>query len=122
AVVDLNMPGISGLELLQQMKERHLETEVIILTGQATVETAVTAMKFGACDYLTKPFPLSELDRRIRSAAQSSRMRRENQQLKSLLERQRPPSRIIGESAPMQDVFRLIERVGPTDKAVLIEG
>ena len=122
AVVDLNMPGISGLELLQQMKERHLDTEVIILTGQATVETAVTAMKFGACDYLTKPFPLSELDRRIRSAARSSRMRRENEQLKTLLERQRPQARIVGESSPMQDVFRLIERVGPTDKAVLIEG
>ena len=122
AVVDLNMPGISGLELLQQMKERQLDTEVIILTGQATVETAVTAMKFGAVDYLTKPFPLSELDRRIRSAAQSSRIRRENEQLKTLLERQRPAAEIVGQSAPMQDVFRLVERVGPTDKAVLIEG
>lgn len=122
AVVDLNMPGISGIELLQQMKERNLDTEVIILTGQATVETAVSAMKFGACDYLTKPFPLSELDRRIRSAAQNSRMRRENERLKSLLERQRPAVTIVGQSAPMQEVFRLIERVGPTDKAVLIEG
>ncbi|MEZ6068439.1 MAG: response regulator [Planctomycetaceae bacterium] len=57
AVVDMNMPGLSGLDLLQQIRQRGLETEVIILTGQATVETAVQAMKLGASDYLTKPFP-----------------------------------------------------------------
>jgi len=122
AVVDMNMPGISGLELLQQLKERNLETEVIILTGQATVETAVSAMKLGAYDFLTKPFALAELDRRIRNAAQKSQLRKENERLKTLLDRQRPTSRIVGDSAPMQQVFRLIERVGPTDTAVLIEG
>jgi DNA-binding NtrC family response regulator len=122
AVVDMNMPGMSGLELLQKLKERNLETEILILTGQATVETAVSAMKLGANDYLTKPFSLAELDRRIRNAAQKSRLRLENDRLKTLLARQRPHHRIIGESAPMKQVFRLIERVGPTDTAVLIEG
>jgi DNA-binding NtrC family response regulator len=122
AVVDMNMPGMSGLELLQQLKERSLDTEVIILTGQATVETAVSAMKLGAHDYLTKPFALAELDRRIRIAAQKSRLHAENERLRTLLDRQRPSHRIVGESAAMQQVFRLIERVGPTDKAVLIEG
>jgi DNA-binding NtrC family response regulator len=122
AVVDMNMPGISGLELLQQLKERNLETEVIILTGQATVETAVTAMKLGAYDYLTKPFALAELERRIRNAAQKSRLRLENDRLKVLLARDRPKHQIVGNSAAMQQVFRLIERVGPTDAPVLIEG
>lgn len=122
AVVDMNMPGISGLELLQQLKERNLETEVIILTGQATVETAVEAMKLGAYDYLTKPFALAELDRRIRNAAQKSRLRLENERLKALLARERPRHQIVGSSAPIRQVFRLIERVGPTNTPVLIEG
>ena len=122
AVVDMNMPGISGLELLHQLKERNIDTEVIILTGQATVENAVQAMKFGACDYLTKPFPLSELEQRIRNAADKGRMQNENVRLKTLLERQRPRTKMIGESPEMKEVDRLIERVGPTDKAVLIQG
>lgn len=122
AVVDMNMPGISGLELLHQLKERNIDTEVIILTGQATVENAVQAMKFGACDYLTKPFPLSELEQRIRNAAERGRIQKENVRLKSLLERQRPATKMVGESKPMQELCRLIERVGPTDKAVLIQG
>ena len=122
AVVDMNMPGISGLELLHQLKERNIDTEVIILTGQATVENAVQAMKFGACDYLTKPFPLSELEQRIRNAAEKGRIQKENVRLKALLERHRPTTQMVGESRQMKDVHRLIERVGPTDKAVLIQG
>jgi DNA-binding NtrC family response regulator len=122
AVVDMNMPGISGLELLQRLKSANIDTEVIILTGQATVQNAVEAMKLGAIDYLTKPFPLSELEQRCRNAAERGRMQQENRQLKALLERQRPDTRIIGQSDPMRNVERLIERVGPTDKAVLIQG
>ena len=122
AIVDMNMPGITGLELLHQLKEKYEDTEVIILTGQATVENAVQAMKLGACDYLTKPFPLAELEQRCRMAADKGRIQKENLQLRSLLERQTPKTRIIGDSPAMRDVFRLIERVGPTDKAVLIQG
>lgn len=122
AIVDMNMPGISGLELLQRLKDANIDTEVIILTGQATVQNAVEAMKLGACDYLTKPFPLTELEQRCRNAAERGRMRRENVQLKAIIDRQRPETRIIGTSRAMQEVERLIERVGPTDKAVLIQG
>ncbi|MCA8996718.1 MAG: sigma-54-dependent Fis family transcriptional regulator [Planctomycetaceae bacterium] len=122
AIVDMNMPGISGLELLQQIGEKHYEIEVLILTGQATVENAVAAMKHGACDYLTKPFPLAELERRAQMAATNHRLKRENAHLLELLSRERRPVKIIGESAPMDEVFRLIERAAPTDKAVLIEG
>ena len=77
-IADMNMPGLSGLELLQRLKTDGVESEVIILTGQATVQTAVEAMKLGACDYLTKPFPLSELEHRCRQAAERGRLRREN--------------------------------------------
>lgn len=122
AVVDMNMPGISGLELLRRLKQEGVETEILILTGQATVENAVQAMKLGACDYLTKPFPLKELDRRIRMAAERRQLRKENQQLRELINRNRTKTEIIGNSAAMQQVFRLIGRVAATDKAVLIQG
>lgn len=122
AVCDMNMPGISGLELLQRMKSDGVETEMIILTGEATVANAVDAMKLGAFDYLIKPFPLRDLEQRCRMACDRWRLKRENQQLKDVIRRDRPQVRIIGQSPPMKEVLRLIERVGPTDKAVLIQG
>lgn len=122
AIVDMNMPGLTGLELLERMRSGQVETEVIILTGQGTIESAVNAMKLGACDYLTKPFPLDELEQRCRMAWERGRINKENRQLKAIIERTQPPSRIIGESFRMREVFRLIERVAPTDKPVLIQG
>jgi DNA-binding NtrC family response regulator len=122
AVVDMNMPGMTGMEVLQRMKEAGSDTEVIILTGQATVENAVEAMKLGASDYLTKPFPLVDLEQRCLLAAERGSLRKENRQLKTIIRRNRPKTRIIGESAPIKDVVRLIDRVAPTDKAVLIQG
>jgi DNA-binding NtrC family response regulator len=122
AVVDMNMPGISGMEVLQRLKDAGTDTEVIILTGQATVENAVQAMKLGASDYLTKPFPLVDLEQRCLLAAERGSLRKENRQLKTIIRRNHPKTRIIGESDGIRDVLRLIERVAPTDKAVLIQG
>ncbi len=122
AVVDMNMPGMSGMEVLQRMSEAGIDTEVIILTGQATVENAVQAMKLGASDYLTKPFPLIDLEQRCLLAAERGSLRKENRQLKNIIRRNKPATRILGESDQIQDVLRLIDRVAPTDKAVLIQG
>ncbi len=122
AVVDINMPGISGIELLERMKSSNIETEVIILTGQGTIESAVMAMKLGACDYLTKPFPLDELERRCQLAFRRGQLAQENRQLKEIIRRSEPRTDMIGDAPQMRDVFRLIERVAPTDKAVLIQG
>lgn len=122
AVVDMNMPGLSGIELLQRMKSADIDTEVIILTGQGTIESAVQAMKMGACDYLTKPFPLSDLEQRCRMAWERGRISKENRQLKAIIKRQQPAMQMVGDSRPMKDLYRLIERVAPTDKAVLIQG
>jgi DNA-binding NtrC family response regulator len=121
-VFDLRMPGKSGLELLQQIKELSPETEVVLLTGEGTIETAVEAMKLGALDYLLKPFPLTELESVVQRAAETSTLRKENRQLKALLQRSQGKLDMIGRSAPMQEVFRLIERAGPTDKAIVIQG
>ncbi len=122
AVVDLNMPGMNGLELLDRLHGDQIEMQVLMLTGQASVDSAVQAMKLGAYDYLSKPFPLPELEKRCRLAFERGCLQKENQQLKAVIERARPVVRMIGDSPPMQQVHRLIERAGPTDKAILIQG
>lgn len=122
AVIDLNMPGMSGLELLDRLRSDNVETEVIMLTGQASVDTAVQAMKLGASDYLSKPFPLPELEKRCLLAWGRSQLKKENRQLRAVIERERPNGRMIGDSLKMKQVQRLIERAGPTDKAILVQG
>lgn len=122
AIFDMMMPGMNGLELLKRFKETHPECEIILLTGQASIETAVEAMKLGAYDYLQKPFPLKDLEGVVDKAFERRRLRKENTQLKVLLKRTAAGHDMIGRSAPMQEIFRLIERAGPSDKPILIQG
>jgi len=122
AIIDLYLPDMSGMDLLQHLQREESETETILLTGGATVETAVEAMKRGASDYLTKPFPLAALEERCRKAAEHGRLRREAEQWKAVARRQVGADAMVGESAGLRDVRRLIERVAPTDKPVLIQG
>jgi DNA-binding NtrC family response regulator len=122
AIFDMMMPGMSGLELLKQFKATHPECEVILLTGQGTIETAVEAMKQGAYDYLQKPFPLKDLEAVALKAVDRRRLRKENIQLKAILERTQPVGEMVGQSPAMQEVYRLIQRAGPSDKAILIQG
>jgi DNA-binding NtrC family response regulator len=122
AIVDMVMPGMSGLDLLEQFRTVSPECESIVLTGQATIESAVAAIKLGAYDYLTKPFPLVELELLIRKASERGVLKRENRHLKSELARTEPKWEIVGKSQPMQDVFRIISRAGPTENAILIQG
>lgn len=122
AVLDMVMPGTSGLDFLKEIKSSDCECEVIMLTGQASVDSAVLAMKLGAYDYLTKPFPLGNLEKLIEKARRQRALSKENRQLRTLLMRNRPRRDIIGESAAMQEVLRLIDRAGPSDKPILIQG
>jgi DNA-binding NtrC family response regulator len=122
AVFDLNLPGMSGLELLHRIQKEKVEMEVIFLTGQGSIESAVSAMKMGACDYLTKPCSLGDLEHHCELAFDRGRLRKENRQLKAVISRQQPAAQLIGQSAAMQDVGRMIEKVAPTDKPVLIQG
>jgi DNA-binding NtrC family response regulator len=121
-VLDMVMPGLSGIQVLQQLKLTHPECEVILLTGQGTIETAVQAMKLGAYDFLTKPFPLAELEALIEKAYERRQLRKENVQLKAVLNRTQELPEIVGKSAAMQEVFRMVERAGRTEKSILIEG
>ena len=122
AILDLVMPGMSGIELLEQLRVTHPECEILMLSGQGSIETAVEAMKLGAYDFLTKPFPLSDLESLIGKAYERRQLRKENAQLKSVIQRSKSDTDMIGESPAMQEVFRMIERAGPTDKAILIQG
>jgi DNA-binding NtrC family response regulator len=122
AIFDMQMPGISGLELLEKYKAQFPEGEVILLTGQGTIETAVQAMQLGAFTYLLKPFVMSELEAQIKKAAERRALRKENEQLRNILSRSQKGKSIIGNSQAMKEIFRLVERAGPSDRAILIQG
>ena len=119
---DINMPRMDGMELLRRVHERPNPPEVIMLTGQATVETAVEAMKLGAYDYLTKPYSITELDVRVQQAAEKRRLRVDNQRLREQLARQSALPEIISVSDAMKESVRLISRVAPSETSVLITG
>lgn len=119
---DINMPRMDGMELLRRVHERPNPPEVIMLTGQATVETAVEAMKLGAYDYLTKPYSITELDVRVRQAAEKRRLRVDNQRLREQLARQSALPEIVSVSDVMKEAVRLISRVAPSETSVLITG
>ncbi|MCA9129055.1 MAG: sigma-54-dependent Fis family transcriptional regulator, partial [Planctomycetales bacterium] len=121
-IFDMNMPGMSGIELLQRIRQDAIDMEVIILTGQGTIQSAVQAMKMGASDYLTKPCPLGDLEHHCRLARERGKLRRENERLKAVLSRASHKTELVGKSSQMQTVVKLIERVAPTDKPVLIMG
>ena len=122
AVFDMNMPGMSGMELLQRVQQDKLDMEVIILTGQGTIDLAVEAMKLGACDFLTKPCTLGDLEHRCQLARDRGRLRRENKHLKEIISRGKPDVDIVGESPAMKQVVKMIHKVAPTDSPVLIQG
>jgi DNA-binding NtrC family response regulator len=119
---DINMPRMDGMELLRRVHERPNPPEVIMLTGQGTIETAVEAMKIGAYDYLTKPYSINELDVRVRQAAEKRRLRVDNQRLRAQIERQSGLPEIVSQSQAMNEAIRLVERVAPSEASVLITG
>jgi len=119
---DINMPRMDGMELLRHVHERPNPPEVIMLTGQGTIETAVEAMKNGAHDYLTKPYSINELDVRVQQAADKRRLRVDNQRLRAQIERKSAAPEIVSQSEAMKEAIRLVERVAPSEASVLITG
>jgi len=122
ALIDIKMPKVDGLELQSRLAEVAPDLSVIIMTAYATVETAVTALKAGAYDYIVKPFDPDELSHLVRRAQEHRSLQSENLRLKQSLETVAPSVEIIGEAPSMGRVHELIGAVAPTDATVLIQG
>jgi len=124
-LTDLKMPGLDGMQLLEAIRSRDLLAECIIITGEASVDTAVEAMRHGAYDYIEKPLTKQKLTRLkalISKAIEKESTRRKNRELSSRLEGLTTFGELIGQSEPMREVYGLIEAVAPTNASVLVLG
>ena len=122
ALLDIVMPELDGLEVLKQVRADADPPEVIIITGNGTIETAISAMKLGAYDYMAKPYRMAEIDVLVRRAWEKRRLARENVLLQSQLERAGGAMEIVTQYAPLQAVLDVVAKVAPSDSAVLITG
>ncbi|HOL73474.1 MAG TPA: sigma-54 dependent transcriptional regulator [Bryobacteraceae bacterium] len=121
-IADIRMPGMDGIELLEKIRSEQLDTSVIVMTGYASVETAVRALKHGAFDYITKPFDPDDLSVVVRNALEQHRLKRENRMLRQQLTEEASLNELIGGSDAMRRVREQIETVAGVDSTVLIEG
>jgi two-component system NtrC family response regulator/two-component system response regulator AtoC len=122
AILDMRMPKKTGIEVLRELGSVAEAPQVIVMTGVQDVATAVEAMKLGAYDYLTKPTRIEELDVLVRKAAEKGQLLRDNAALRAHAEGAQPFSGIVTRSALMQEVLGVVDRVAPTDSAVLLLG
>ncbi|MEJ2696907.1 MAG: sigma-54 dependent transcriptional regulator [Candidatus Sulfobium sp.] len=121
-LLDIVMPEIDGITLMKKMKTDPSSPVIIVLTGKATVETAVEAMKNGAYDYLTKPYKLDELTIVINRAYEFGRLSIQNRLLQQELLRKETPFAFIHKSRQLRDILVLIRKIAPTDSPVFIQG
>jgi DNA-binding NtrC family response regulator len=121
-LTDLKLPGMDGLELLEQLRRQDLRTPVIVMTAFGTIENAVQAMKAGAADFLPKPFSLDHLMAVVNKAMELRTLRDENRQLKEELGARYQFDNIVGRSPIMREIFATIARIAPTRATVLLAG
>ncbi len=121
-VTDLRLPGMDGLQLIQQLQERGIQASVIVITAHGSVEAAVQAMKLGAADFLQKPFSLEHLTALVQKVMAVQSLRAENQRLREQLDERYQFDNIIGRSPAMREIFHTVERVAPTRATVLLAG
>ncbi len=121
-ITDLKMPGKDGLFVLDTVKKKRPETEVILMTAYATAQNAVDAMKKGAYDYIIKPFEMDELKVKVNHIMEKRELKAENIQLKKQLKNKYSLENMVGTSGAMQQVYKMAEKVAPTDATVLVRG
>jgi two-component system response regulator PilR (NtrC family) len=121
-LLDLLMPGLDGIEVLKGIKKVDPQAVIIIITAYASVESAISAMKMGAYDYIQKPFKHDELLLIIDRALEHKRLHDENIRLKGELDRKFAFENIIGRSRPMQKIFELVKATAPTRSTILLQG
>lgn len=122
AFVDLKMPGIGGMDVLQSIRRTSPATDVVIITGYGTVETAVKAIKYGAYDYISKPFSLESIRQIIDKIVQKNGILKTSTARPLKFNRDGQVETIIGESPRMMEIYELVQKVAPTDSTVLITG
>ncbi len=124
AVVDLNLPGVSGLEVLRAISEIRDRPEMVVLTGQPDLESAVEAMKVGAFDYISKPFDPLKLVAVLSNAATKRRLARENATLREVVQKQGEErvGQVVADSSRMREVLEVADRVAASNASVLIQG
>ena len=120
-VTDIRMPGLDGLEFLARIRAISPDTPVIVITGHGTVETAVQAMKQGAFDFLTKPFPTDKLQLTLERAQRMAHLQHENRELRRAVERTFGLENLVGSSASMRQLYDLLELAAPTTSTVLVQ-
>jgi len=121
-LLDIRMPDRSGLEVLRELKSKSFEGEVVMLTGHATLDTAIDSLKMGAYDYVSKPCKLAELESIIQKAYEKCLLRRQNWTLRKVLDRQTGSARIVGESHALTQVLDTVRKLSVTDTTVMIHG
>lgn len=121
-LVDLDMPGLNGIEVIARAKQLAPETEAVVLTGKSSMETAVAALRQGTFDYLTKPCKLVEIQAVLKRVAERRELTRKYRALKRRLERLEGTSELVGDSPGMDKVRAIISKVAPTNSTVLILG
>jgi DNA-binding NtrC family response regulator len=121
-IMDLMIPGTSGIEIFRELKKNDPDIKVIFLTAYGTIESAIEAIKLGALDYLQKPFNNLELKHKIERAIKEKAINRENIQLKKVLNQRFSFESIIGKSRPLQKILDIVESVARTNSTILISG
>jgi DNA-binding NtrC family response regulator len=122
AILDLRMPGMSGIEVLEHLKKVSPDTEAVMMTGHASMDTAIEAMRLGALDYITKPCKLAQIEAMLLKIAERRELKHKNLALQTRVQAAEGPTVLVGASSPMAQVHHLISRIAPTDSAVLILG
>ena len=121
-LMDVRLPGMSGLDAVDEIQKQDRRTPIIVMTAHGTRDTALEAVKRGAYDYFTKPFRLDEMEIIVRRALEKNRLMSELEKLREQVAAQTRRGRLVGSSRALEEILRLIDRVGPTDSTVLILG
>lgn len=119
-ITDLKMPQLDGLGLIRQLYEQNSDIPIIVITAYGTVETAVEAMKYGACDYIVRPFELETIEAAVERTLRMRRVQQENQFLRQEVEK--GWGKFVGKSEAIQQVYRSIKQVAPTKTSIFIQG
>ncbi|MSU77367.1 MAG: sigma-54-dependent Fis family transcriptional regulator [Gemmataceae bacterium] len=122
AILDLRMPGLTGIEVLEQIKQVSPDTEVIIMTGHASVDTAMDAVRLGAFDYITKPCKMAQIETILRKAVEKRELKHKTLALQTRVQAAEGESIMVGRSSPMAGVQKIIGTIAPTDSTIMILG